>query len=228
MMSAFAAQVYHRSDEVNEGKRVCLITNALTKESINSNVVLQRMTPMKADHQLQHNQTVPLQTIEQNAFTQFTTDEDTSGYLSDSRISPDAWNLEMDRSRPRLRLPNENRARIMHAKRQQTNQDNASHLSTEHHKKHKHYIETQLLTHSDPYQSDSTSHSVHNINGKHDTSKNPMALNGGQERKLLSDEMDGNEHESGFNMLKYVCYDSSNLENALPLFARKRIDNFRK
>lgn len=36
------------------------------------------------------------------------TDEDTSGYLSDGRFSPKAWKSQSDRSRPRMRLPNEN------------------------------------------------------------------------------------------------------------------------
>lgn len=166
------------------------------------------MTPMKAEqqpqqHQQQFNQKLPLQTMEQNTFTQFTTDEDTSGYLSDSRISPDVWNLEVDRGRPRLRLPTETRARTIHAKRI-TNPDNTPYLSTDHHKKHKHYIEQQLLTHPDPYQSDSTNHSVNGANGKHFSNKKLTTINGGQERTLLSDEVDGNEHESDFSMLKYV------------------------
>lgn len=39
------------------------------------------------------------------------TDEDTSGYLSDGRTSPTAWKSQSERSRPRMRLPNENRSK---------------------------------------------------------------------------------------------------------------------
>lgn len=39
------------------------------------------------------------------------TDEDTSGYLSDGRISPNTWKAQSERSRPRMRLPNENRTK---------------------------------------------------------------------------------------------------------------------
>lgn len=170
-----------------------------------------RMTPMKYEQlqqqqQQQDNiQNMPLQPIEQNTYTQFTTDEDTSGYLSDSRISPDVWHPEIDRSRPRLKLPTENRARTIHSKHL-TNMDNAPYLNTDYHKKHKHYIETQLLVHPDPYQSDSTNHSINDTNGKYITKQNIIAINEGQERKLVSDEreMNGNGHESDFSVLKYV------------------------
>lgn len=40
------------------------------------------------------------------------TDEDTSGYLSDGRISPNAWkSLNDERGRPRMGLPTENRSK---------------------------------------------------------------------------------------------------------------------
>lgn len=131
------------------------------------------------------------------------TDEDTSGYLSDGRTSPNAWKSQSERSRPRMRLPNENHTNKpldipheMYADRQfgmdkTMGNGDGSHRSRR----------TTPLVGSNKY------FERGNIDGmRHETVRQsrlkPDTNRNGQGRKMASnDSVDDNEHETDFSSI---------------------------
>lgn len=156
-----------------------------------------------------------------------TTDEDTSGYLSDSRNSPELWKSASDRSRSRFRLP-----------------DARGKLSPSKFSTHKLHNETDIANHSPnqaPYERNLLKQMQHD--NFSDNKKRYFELNNqelmnalnktngmrmrdreqphkkiigggvaaGQGRKLPSDGLTDNEHETDFSIPKYVEHAITNL-----------------
>lgn len=143
-----------------------------------------------------------------------TTDEDTSGYLSDSRNSPEIWKSPSDRSRSRFRLP------------EARGKPSPSKYST-----HKLHGETDIPNHNTnqaPYERNQLKHMQHDNKKRYFDLNNQQLMNAynktngmrmreqspkklmacgvaaGQGRKLPSDGLDDNEHETDFSIPKYV------------------------
>lgn len=139
------------------------------------------------------------------------TDEDTSGYLSDGRTSPTAWKSQSERSRPRMRLPNENRSKktlqtpsVMETNRMYAMENGITNdeLSSNNNSrrvapfvvKNKYFKESNV---------DDICRTTPQQNGlKTDGNRN------GQGRKMAnSDSVDDNEHETDFSSIpKWVIY----------------------
>lgn len=134
------------------------------------------------------------------------TDEDTSGYLSDGRTSPNAWKSQSERSRPRMRLPNENRSKkteqqpfVAERIDRIYEMENGPAMNDELNKSSRRTI--PFGVNNNKYFDES------NVDGVRRATPQPNRLkaNGnqiGQGRKIISsDSVDDNEHETDFSSI---------------------------
>lgn len=128
--------------------------------------------------------------------SQGTTDEDTSGYFSDSRTSPSVWKSRSERARPRMYLPSEGASKkAYHYGQHDTNSEDSQHFILN---QQDDELDKSYMTLAGKMNKHSFANEAENMTRDYSTGVNV------QGRKLLSNNgVDESEHEIDFSMPKY-------------------------